>query len=425
MSLTFDVDSRFTDPTWYRAGDHHQEFRRLRDEDPVHWSDNKVFGRSYWLLTRHEDVKNYLQNDRVFSSRWDARFPRTPYRRTPEERYAFGVDVAIQTLDNPLHDVYRRPMNKHFSKPAISRMAPTIESIVDELIANVAARGSADIVEDLAEGLTTRTILRLIGAPQADWAMLREATGQKLSASDPKYNIDGDSVKTSLTGHRRLYEYSVELATTRREQPEDDFASVVAEMMVDGDKLSPHEMATWCSTIISGGLETTRNAAAVGLWLFLTNPGQRELLLSEPTLIDSAVEEVLRWVTPGPMRLRVATEDIELHGKLIRTNDWVVGVLSSANRDERVFPNAEQFDITRNPNPHLTFGAGTHGCLGRHLARLELATFFPKVLRAFPDMTISEAPTWIADSNVVGFSTLPVDFTPRGGGCPVNHGHGA
>src|SRR5690606_27695273 len=153
--------------------------------------------------------------------------------------------------------------------------------------------------------------------------------------------------------------------------------------------------------------ESTRNAVSVGLLGYLNNPEQRQLLLDDPSLNKSAVEEVIRWVTPGSGRLRVATTDIEMHGKTIRQNDWIIAFLASANRDERVFENPDAFDIRRNPNPHLGLGEGLHMCLGRNLARLELATFFPKFLKAFPDLELTAAPDWIPDANVIGFRSMP------------------
>src|SRR2546428_2459920 len=232
----------------------------------------------------------------------------------------------------------------------------------------------------------------MLGLPEEDWPMLREAAWQWLAAADPRWIIDNDQVKSSLYGQKRLLDYCTDLAIERRKNPRDDFATVIGNLEVDGDKLSIHEMRSWFVTMIGGGLETTRNAAAVAIWQFLENPDQRQLLLQDPGLTNSAVEEVLRWVTPAKNRLRIATEDIELHGKRIHAGDWVSGLLASANKDERVFADPHRFDITRTPNDHLALGAGIHLCLGRALASIELATLIPRVLRAFPDLESSWSP---------------------------------
>ena len=406
------VDNSLLDPNWYTSPGYHEAFARMRDEDPLHWTQDDRYGKHYWSPTRYDDVKNYLLDHERLSSRWDTRVPRTPKRLTPEERHERGFDIGVAFNDNPIHDMYRRPINKHFSVPAIGKLGHDVHSIVDEILIEVAERGSCDFVEDIAAELPVKVILRMLGVPENDWPMLREACWQWLAAADPRFIIDNDQVKTSLVGLRRLQEYCTELALERRRHPRDDFATVIGNVEIDGDKLSVHEMKTWFVTMIGGGLETTRNAAAVGIWQFLKNPGQRELLLADPTRVKGAVEEVLRWGTPAKNRLRIATQDIELHGKTIRTGDWVVGFLAAANKDEREFVDPHRFDILRSPNRHLSLGEGIHLCLGRALARLELSALIPKVLRAFPDLETTAEPTWIADTSVTGFTSMPVRYAP-------------
>ncbi|NKX56557.1 cytochrome P450 [Arthrobacter mobilis] len=414
MSGLTEYDNKMLDPHWYTTGEYHEAFKRLRDEDPVHWTEDSSYGKNYWAITRYEDVKDYLLNPQRFSSRWDTRIPRSPKRRTPEERHAQGWDISIATNDDPIHDLYRKPINKHFSVPAIARLGEDVHGIVDEIIAEVGNRGQADFVEDFAADLPMKVILRMLGVPREDWDMLRIASWQWLAAADPRWIIDGDEVATSLHGHKVLLDYCTELALKRRQDPKDDFATVIGNLEIDGDKLSVHEMKIWFVTMIGGGLETTRNAAAVGTWLFLKNPDQRQLLLDDPSLTKSAVEEVLRWSTPAKNRLRLATEDFDYHGKRVKAGDWVVGFLASANKDERVFADPHRFDIRRTPNEHLALGTGIHLCLGRALARLELSAFFKTVLSTFPDLELVDdgEPAWIADRSVTGFTSMPVKFTP-------------
>ncbi|MFJ3780010.1 cytochrome P450 [Streptomyces sp. NPDC090075] len=408
------VDNNLLNPAWYQSREYHAVFKALRDEDPVHWAVDERFGRSYWVLSRYDDVKDYLLDHGQFSSRWQTRPPRSPKRITPDERHALGHDVGIAFNDPPIHTIYRRPINKHFSVPAVKRLGEDIDSIVDDIIADVAPRGEADLVEDICAELPVRVILNMLGVPEKDWPELREASWQWLAAADPRWVIDNDPVKTSNHGFTRLVDYCTNLAVERRKNPTGDFATVIGNLEVDGEKLTIHEMKHWFVTIIGGGLETTRNAASVAIWQFMENPDQRQLLLDDPTLSASAVEEALRWVSPTKNRLRIANEDMELGGKRIRAGDWVIGLLASANKDEQVFVDPDRFDITRTPNDHLAFGTGIHLCLGRSLARLELATLFPKLLRAFPDLERAEQgePDWIEDGTVTGFSRMPVRFTP-------------
>ncbi|GEK79150.1 cytochrome P450 [Agrococcus baldri] len=410
-----DFDTKILDPHWYTTPEHHAAFKMLRDEDPVHWTEDPVYGKDYWLLTRYDHTLEYLQDPARFSSRLDTRVPRTPKRRTPEERHAQGLDVRLTTNDDPVHALYRRPMNKHFSVPSVGKLRAHIERVVDEIIRDVAPKGEVDVVEDLASALPMKVVLGMLGVPESDMGYLDEATWQWMSAADPRYIIDGDEVATSLHGLQKLIDYGTELAKDRQKNPRDDFATAITQMEIDGDPLSVHEAMLYYVTVIGGGAETTRTAASVGTWLFMQHPEQRRLLLEDPALAKAAAEEVVRWSTPERNRFRVATQDFDFHGKRIRTGDWVITFLTSANRDERVFDRPDAFDIQRTPNDHLSFGAGVHGCLGRNLARLELTVFFPKLLEAFPDLEMTEPgePNWIADRSVAGFTTMPVSFTPR------------
>lgn len=406
-------DNLILQPEWYLTDDYWDAFRQLRDNDPIHWTKDQKFGKDYWLLTRHEHVRDLLMGNDKFSSRLGTRVPRTPKRATPEERYALHQLTQISHLDEPLHSLYRRPMNKHFSAPAVGRMGHSVDEFVDELIAELAPQGRADVIENIAAELPVRVVMRLLGVPEEDWPELREASWQFLAAADPRFTINNDAVATSIHGRTRLIEYCTQLALDRRKSPKDDFATLVGEVEIDGDKLSVHEMATWFVSIVAGGLATTRNAIGVGLWLFMTHPEQRAKLVEDPSLTKTAVEEILRWNAPARNRLRVANEDIDFHGTRIKAGDWVVGILSSANRDEREFDNPDAFDITRTHNPHLSLGAGVHMCLGRALVRLELAALLPKLFKAIPDMEpVDVRPKWIPDAAAGGFSTLEVTYTP-------------
>ncbi|MGO4689654.1 cytochrome P450 [Glaciibacter sp. 2TAF33] len=361
-------------------------------------------------MTRHEDVVEYLHDHDRLSNRWASRVPKSPQRITPEQRFAEGGSVLAH-LDPPTHTVYRRPMNKHFSVPTIRKLQSDIEGYVDEVIESISDRTEADFVEEIAGELPARVILRMLGVPESDWPTLREAVWLYFSSADPRWVIDGDPVKTRATGLKRLSDYTTQMALDRREHPRDDFATVIANMRVDDDLLSVMEIRAWLTALIAGGLETTRSVAAVGTWLFLRNPDQRDLLLGDPSLAQSAVEECLRWVTPASNRLRVATVDFEFHGRDIRAGDWVVGSLASANKDERVFTEPHRFDIARNPNPHVSFSDGIHMCLGRNLARLELQVFLPRILAALPDLEAIGEPVWAEDNVMNGFAEFPVRFS--------------
>ncbi|MGO4689660.1 cytochrome P450 [Glaciibacter sp. 2TAF33] len=408
-----EVDQKILDPTWYTDLSYLDTFRSLRDEDPVHWTEDDAYGKHYWFLSRHEDVANYLEDHRTFSSRIDTRVPKTPRAYKPEERYELGFLVSMARNDPPTHDLYRKPLNKHFSIPAVAKLREDVERIVQEIIDGIGETREVEFVEEVAGELPARVILRMLGVPEADWAMLKLAAWQWVASADPKFMIDDDPLYTYNHGQRTLMEYCEALAHDRQESPRDDFATVLSQMEVDGERLSAYELRSILLIVIAGGLESTRNTSAMGLWLLLTHPDQRRKLIEDPELANPGVEEILRYSTPTRTRLRVATQDVELRGKSIRTGDWVVASHASANRDERVFHDPDRFDITRNPNPHLSFGAGVHFCLGRALARLQIGTLLKSVVQAFPDMEPLGDPIWIADNTTTGFTSYPVFLGSR------------
>lgn len=407
-----DIDTKLLDPNWYPKDEYHEVFKIMRDEDPVHWTKDTRYGKDYWAITRYDDMKAVLQDDRLFSSRWRTHVPRTPKRLTPEERYAIGYDVAIAMNDNPLHDLYRRPLNKHFSVPAINRMQASVRATVDEVIGEISESGAADIVDDIALILPTKVVLRWLGVPESDWRHVHDLVWRFSAPADPKFTIDGDAIKTANDAHLQIMEYSENLAKERMAHPQDDFLSVVINSEIDGSTLSLHEITTWFFFLIAGALETTRNTISMGLWLFMRHPDQLRLMLDDTSARKGAVEEVLRWASPSRTRLRIVTEDTEWGGRDMRMGDWVILYTPSANWDERQFANPEKFDITRFPNPHLSLGEGIHYCLGRNLARLEMAELFPRVFEALPDIQLSSEPTRIPDVLGNGWSTMPVSFTP-------------
>ena len=209
-------------------------------------------------------------------------------------------------------------------------------------------------------------------------------------------------------GAREVDDYATELALARRENPQDDLASVIGTLKIDGDTLSVHEMKGWFSLMILGGLETTRNALATGTWQFLENPDQRKLLVENEAIVADAVEEVFRWGSPSRTVLRTANDDLEFQGREMKAGDWLILFAASGNRDESVWADPDRFDITRERQDHLALGHGIHKCMGRTTARLEMTRFFPKILKAFPELALTGDPTWVADYNSNGIHHMPV-----------------
>jgi len=408
-----DVDAKLTDPAFFAGPHFHELFTMLRREDPVHWTTGS-YSRGYWSVTRYEDCLRLLDEPDLFSNAAGTHLPPEGRDLTAEERYKLGYDVQLVVADPPAHLRKRRPFNKHFSVPAVARMHDACDAIVDDIIARIGPTGHADLVEDIAAQLPVNLFLSMMGVPTDDWAKLRKITLTMLHPQDPEFLADGmDPTRAVVEASAALYDYVSAHTMSRRAQPTGDFASLIANIEVEGRPLDERDAGWMAFSVVAGGLETTRNAAAIGIMELMARPEQARLLHDDPSVARSAVEEIIRWVTPSKNRLRVATADTELGGRQIRKGDWIVGWIVSANRDEDVFDDPQRFDILRSPNKHLGFGDGEHICLGRNVARLELQVLLQKIFAAFPDLAPAGDAEWVASDNTTGLKRLPVRFTPR------------
>ncbi len=414
-----EIDNGLLDPHWYAQGEPHEAFRLLRTEDPVHRAQPSNYGKPFWAITSYQHVDEVFSDPANFSNYRDTRPPRTSRRLTATELHVSGTDGNLNHMDPPFHTLYRGPMDKHFSVSAMEQLRTTVEEAVDALIADVAPRGRTEFVGELAADVPMHVIMRFLGVPREDWEWLRLCVWRSFLPEDPRFVIEGQAPeKTAADASRAIAEYSAKLAIDKRAHPSRDFGSVLTKTVVDGTTLDDHEVAAWLSLLIPASLETTRNTAAIGLWLFYRNPAQRRLLRESPALLRPAVDEVLRWAAPVRSRLRVARFDTVIGGKTIRAGDWVVPFISAANRDDTVFEDPHAFNIAREPKKHFSLGEGIHKCLALHLVRLELMTLYSKFFAAFPDFHLhhADSPEWIADHVLNGFTRLEVEFNSPSGG---------
>ncbi|MET0885560.1 MAG: cytochrome P450 [Mycetocola sp.] len=410
------IDSDLTTPEFFAGEAFHQTFKVMRREDPVHWTRGN-YERGFWSLTRFDDIMALLTDAVLFSQRQGTHMPPGAREVDDEQFYARGLDSAIPFMDPPKHKRVRQPFNKHFSVPAVQRLRGETEEIVDDLLREIGPRGQADLVEDVAAQLPVRLFLRMMGVPEQDWAWVRSRTLAVLHAQDKEVAGDRLPEDVIVEASAEVQAYMDDLARVRRTNSTDDFTSIIANMMVDGEYLSERIVASMSRVIVAGGLETTRNAVAVGFRELILRPQQARLLKIDPSIAKAATEEVLRWVTPSKNRMRVAMADTEIGGRKIDKGDWVVGWAVSGNRDESVFgETADEFDITRWPNPHMAFGDGDHICLGRNIARLEIQVLLQKFFSKIEDVRIVEEPDWIVSDNTAGFKKLQVEFTPTDAG---------
>ncbi len=412
MTTTTDwqqVDADLTDPRFFAGQDFHELFTRLRREDPVHWTTGS-YPRGYWSVTRHADCLHVLNSPDLFSSADGTHLPPGGRELSAEEKWELGYDVKIQAMDQPTHTVMRRPLNKHFSVPVVGRMRQDVERVVDDLIDGLAGRDGTEFVEEVASELPVHVFLAMMGIPREDWPRVQEIASGILGVHDPRFRSQGvDATAVHMSMSRALYDYLREHLAVRRAAPADDFASLIAHLEVEGAPLDERAAGWLAWNIVSGGLETTRNAASVGLLELLRRPDQAALLQDE-AVAKTAVEEIVRWVCPSKQKLRVAREDTEIGGRAIKKGDWVLNWIVSGNRDEEVFDRPQEFDVTRDPNPHLGFGEGIHMCLGRNVARLELQILLPRLFARISGLRQDGEPVWLPSDNSSGLISLPLRF---------------
>jgi cholest-4-en-3-one 26-monooxygenase len=312
-------------------------------------------------------------------------------------------------MDPPLHTRYRRLVNKGFTPRMVNQLHDRIHAATDGIIDSVIEKGSADFVTDIAAELPLIVIAELLGVPEEDRHRMFDWSNRMIGNEDPEYQQSAGEV--ALQASMELYAYASELFGAKRADPKDDLMSVLTDVEIEGEKLSDFELEMFFLLLTVAGNETTRNLISGGMAAFFEHPDQWELLRNDRSLLPSAVEEMLRYVTPVMNFRRQTTSEFELGGQVIAEDSKVVFFHISANRDEAVFDHPQQFDITRNPNPHLAFGAGgPHFCLGANLARMEIRVMFEHILDRLPDLQLDGEVERLQSQFISGVKHIPVAF---------------
>ncbi|MGH7823100.1 MAG: cytochrome P450, partial [Candidatus Binatia bacterium] len=368
------------DPDVYLGGVPHEQFRILRAEAPVFWHE-EADGRGFWAITRYDDVVKVSRDYRTHSAAAGAVFLFDP----PPEDLA-NMRLMMVNMDPPKHTKLRAIVNKGFTPHMIARLEPHVREICNRIIDDVARKGECDFVTSISAELPLRVIAEMMGIPLEERQMVFDWSNRLIGFDDPEFQTSPDDGKMAAA---EMYAYSNRLAEERRRNPKDDLVSVLLDAEVEGERLTELEFDLFFLLLAVAGNETTRNLISGGMLELIEHPDQRERLLRDPALMPAAVEEMLRIVSPVMHFRRTATRDSELRGQTIREGDKVVMWYVSANRDEEVFPDADRFDVGRQPNDHLAFGLGTHFCLGNNLARLEIRVIFEELLRRLPDIELA------------------------------------
>ena len=382
-------------------------FRRLQAEDPVHWSEPLAA----WVLTRHADVKSALTDPRLSSDRISPFLRREAVRAQPEiQELGRLVGRWAVFTDPPDHTRLRRQMNRAFTTRAVEHLRPRIEEVVDHLLGPVERRGEMDVIRDLAYPLPIIVIAEMLGVPVEDREQLK-------AWSDELALFVGSAVAGPAKyerAHRAVSEMTERfrgLVRQRRREPRGDLISELARAEEGGQGLTEDEVIATSVLLLFAGHETTTNLIGNGLIALLRHPEQLERLRREPALIGDAVEEILRYDAPTGAQVRVALEDVSLHGRTIRRGDRVFVMLNAANRDPARFEEPDRLWIGRPDAGHIAFGHGIHFCVGAPLARLEGEAAIGAIVRRLPELALAGEPLdWLPSLVFRGVRALPVRF---------------
>lgn len=369
-------------------------------------------GPGYWSLTRHADVVECSRRAADFCSGKGTTIVDMP---VPFLDF-FG---SMINMDDPRHARMRRIVSRAFTPKVLDRMKADVEAIAAEIVADIADRGECDFVTEVAALVPLRIIVDLMGIPRSEERFIFDRTNTILGFTDTEYVADQDPMAITmalLTAGQELATLVRELAEARIAEPADDLITALVTADVEGEMLSPEELASFFILLVAAGNETTRNAIAHGVHALSEHPDQRDLLVGDlDARLPGAVEEIVRWASPVMHFRRTVTRDgVRLGDQVFAEGDKVVLWYWSANRDEDVFDDPHRFDITRTPNDHVGFGApGPHFCLGAHLARREVTVALREVYRQLPDLTTEGEPDYLRSNFINGIKHLPVRFTPR------------
>jgi cytochrome P450 len=377
-------------------------YRRLREADPVHHG-----ALGIWVLTRYDDVVMALR---------DPRFGREGMAEVMEARLGVPARPAntrdMLFRDPPDHTRLRALVSRAFTPRVVEAMRPHIQEIVDGLLDRVEGARGMDVIEDLAYPLPVTVICEMLGVPTADQDVFKQWSSDIARSLDAAILPAGsDVIMRGQKAGEALREYFRSLIAVRRKQPRPDLLSALIAAEEQGDKLSEPELLATCSLLLIAGHETTVNLIGNGLFALLRHPDELQALADDPALIQTGVEELLRFDGPVQRTGRMTMADVEIGGKQIPKGSIVAAVIGAANRDPAHFPEPDRLDVARQENRHIAFGFGIHFCLGAPLARIEGQVAIGTLLRRWRTLKlVSDTPEWRESSVLRGLKTLPVTF---------------
>lgn len=387
-----DIEATLVSPGF--IADPYPVLRRMREEEPVYWS-NAIGG---WILTRYDDILVSFKDTEHFSN--ENRLGQAIAYLTPEKRAEykpFSDHYATKSLlhsDPPDHTRMRGLMNREFTPGVVERMRPRIQELVDTLVSGMQSRGSMDVVAELAAPLPIGVIAEILGVPPAD-RHLFGTWANDLLAFQGVNKPSEDDLNRAQRAIVAMRPYIAGMIEERRRRPQQDLMSKFVAAEAGGERITETELVSTCVTLFVAGHETTLSLIANTIFLLLSHPRQLELVRENPALMASAIEESLRFESPVSRQTRKMKGDCELGGKQLRTGQMLIQMLNAANRDPAYFAEPDAFDVGREKNRHMAFGQGIHFCVGAVLARAEALIAVGTAIRRLPGLRLEDpVPSW-------------------------------
>lgn len=401
-----DIERFWTAPITERAA----AFAALREREPVPFFAEPDFaylppGPGYWALTRLDDLVDASRNASVFTSGPGA----TNVADMPPEFLEFYGSMI--NTDDPRHARLRRIVSRGFTPKRLASLTDEVQATATRIVDDLIDAGECDAVSAISARLPLKIVCDMMGVPESQYDFVFRTSNVILGASDPEYVPDADNILVALLqAGNELAELMRDLGRHREQHPTDDVTSALVNAEIDGERLTPDELASFFILLVVAGNETTRNAISWGLKLLTDHPEQRRSWLDDlDGVTPTAIEEIVRWASPVIFMRRTLAVDALLGGQPMSAGDKVLLFYWAANRDPAHFADPDAFDVRRSPNPHVGFGgAGPHFCLGAHLARREMAVMFRELLTRVPDIHVTAEPRRLQSMFINGIKSMPV-----------------
>jgi cytochrome P450 len=383
----------------FEAGHPWDQYAWLRRNAPVYWHPEPD-GPGFWAVTTHREISAVSRQPKVYSS-----YAGGIRLTDPDPATLAAARKMMLTMDPPQHDRHKQLVGARFSRRNVAFLTAGIGRLCDQILDDLGDREECDFIQDIAGRLPSGVIAELIGIPRADGERLYRLT-EIIHTTDSAHATAADRT----AAREEMLEYLAGVARDKRRRPDDAIASALLAATIDGDRLTDDEFGMFLLLLINAGGDTTRNLLADGMRLLCEHPADRQRLAADlDGLLPTAIEELLRSVSPVIQFRRTAVQDAVLRDTPIRAGDKVVVYYAAGNRDEDVFDEPDRFDITRSPNPHLAFGGGgPHLCLGLHIARVEIDAMLRRLLIRLPDLAPAGPAPRLPSNLIAGPQSMPV-----------------